>query len=108
MEGGSGVGAEGGLFGRSNPAVSAAAAAAAAAGELSAEEFEAMRAMLQSGSLPVLLGDEGVPVVGPRGEPVIVGPGGQRMTVGPSGGMQPYHNDNGQQRRGRRSTSSSQ
>jgi len=68
----------------------AAAAAAAAAGELSPQEFEAMRAMLQSGSLPVVLGDEGRPVVGPQGEPVIVGPGGQQMTVGPSGGVAPY------------------
>lgn len=77
-------------------AAAAAAAAdallreAAASGDVRPEEFEAMRALLQSGSLPVVLGDEGQPVVGPRGEPVIVGPGGQQMAVGPSGGITPY------------------
>lgn len=68
----------------------AAAAAAAAGGEIRPEDLEAMRALLQSGSLPVVLGHEGEAVVGPRGEPVIVGPGGQAMAVGPSGGTTPY------------------
>jgi preprotein translocase subunit SecD len=76
---------------QANPAAAAAAtAAAAAAGELSPQELEVMRALLDSGSLPVVLGDEGQPVVGPQGEPVIVGPGGQQMAVGPAGGMTPY------------------
>lgn len=66
------------------------AAGVGGAGVASPEEFEAMRSLLQSGSLPVVLGDEGQPVLGPRGEPVIVGPGGQQMAVGPAGGVTPY------------------
>lgn len=47
--------------------------------------------MAQSGSLPVVLGDEGQPVLGPRGQPVIVWPGGQQMAVGAAGGVTPYN-----------------
>jgi hypothetical protein len=67
-----------------------AVAAAAAGGDLSSEQIASLAALMQAGGLPVVLGDEGRPVAGPQGEPVIVGSGGQQMMVGPSGAMQPY------------------
>jgi hypothetical protein len=68
----------------------AVAAAAAGGGDLTHEQIASLAALMQAGGLPVVLGDEGRPVAGPQGEPVIVGSGGQQMTVGPSGAMQPY------------------
>ncbi len=54
---------------------------------LDADEYQRL---LASGQVPVLLGEDGRPVYGPRGEPVIVAPDGQPMLIAPDGEVTPY------------------
>lgn len=56
-------------------------------GEFSAEEYQRL---LASGQVPVLLGSDGQPVYGPRGEPVIVAPDGSPMLIGADGEVAPF------------------
>lgn len=52
-----------------------------------AGQFEAM---LRTGGMSVVLGENGEAVCGPGGEPVIVGPDGQELAIEPSGKIRPY------------------
>jgi hypothetical protein len=56
-------------------------------GLLDADEYQRL---LASGQVPVLLGEDGRPVYGPRGEPVIVAPDGMPMLISPDGEVAPY------------------
>ncbi|KIY98623.1 hypothetical protein MNEG_9336 [Monoraphidium neglectum] len=52
-----------------------------------ADEYQRL---LSSGQVPVLLGEDGRPVYGPRGEPVIVAPDGQPMLIAANGEVTQY------------------
>lgn len=53
-------------------------------------DADQLESVLRSGGMSVVLGENGEPVCGPSGEPVVVGPDGQELTIPPSGDITPY------------------